>query len=77
MSEVARRYDVNANLVFKWLRDPRFAEEAKAPAFLPVTASAEMGPVPNHLPRTEQVIEPGEDCQACGGTLRPLGEDVT
>ena len=23
--QVARRYDVNANLVFKWLRDPRFA----------------------------------------------------
>jgi hypothetical protein len=21
---VARRYDVNANLIFKWLRDPRF-----------------------------------------------------
>ncbi len=24
VSQVARRYDVNANLVFKWLRDPRF-----------------------------------------------------
>lgn len=24
VSRVARRYDVNANLVFKWLRDPRF-----------------------------------------------------
>ena len=23
-SQVAQRYDVNANLVFKWLRDPRF-----------------------------------------------------
>jgi len=23
-SQVARRYDVNANLVFKWGRDPRF-----------------------------------------------------
>jgi len=22
--QVARRYDVNANLVFRWLRDPRF-----------------------------------------------------
>lgn len=37
VSAVARRYDVNANLVFKWLRDPRFqplAEESAA--FLPV-----------------------------------------
>lgn len=24
VSQVARRYDVNANLIFKWLRDPRF-----------------------------------------------------
>lgn len=24
VSQVARRYDVNANLVFKWLREPRF-----------------------------------------------------
>ena len=45
VSEVARRYDVNANLVFTWLRDPRFAAEADAPAFLPVTVSAEMEPV--------------------------------
>ena len=28
VSQVARRYDVNANLVFKWLRDPRFADTA-------------------------------------------------
>jgi len=37
VSQVARRYDVNANLVFKWLRDPRFqpAEEAIG-TFLPV-----------------------------------------
>ncbi len=28
VSQVARRYDVNANLVFKWLRDPRFTATA-------------------------------------------------
>ena len=48
MAEVARRYAVNANLIFKWLRDPRFApdpasalpwpEEAR---FLPVEIVAE------------------------------------
>lgn len=37
VSQVARRYDVNANLVFKWLRDPRFSGvEADAASFLPV-----------------------------------------
>ena len=28
VSEVARRFDVNANLVFTWLRDPRFGDAA-------------------------------------------------
>jgi len=44
VSQVARRYDVNANLVFTWLRDVRFAFVSSAPveagaepsAFLPV-----------------------------------------
>lgn len=39
VSQVARRYDVNANLVFIWLRDPRFqaeAEEQDSGCFLPV-----------------------------------------
>ncbi len=39
VSQVARRYDVNANLIFKWLRDPRFnrpAEDGPAGPFLPV-----------------------------------------
>lgn len=39
VSQVARRYDVNANQVFNWLKDPRFADaeppEAE-PHFLPV-----------------------------------------
>ncbi len=43
VSQVARRYDVNANLVFKWLRDPRFTPtpvEASAASFLPVEVVA-------------------------------------
>ena len=42
--QVARRYDVNANLIFKWLRDPRFngqVEEQAAVSFLPVEVVAE------------------------------------
>jgi len=59
---VARRYAVNANLVFKWLRDPRYAPDpASAPPaseearFLPVEIVAEArapaaAPVPdNHI----------------------------
>jgi len=39
VSQVARRYDVNANLVFTWRRDPRFAGEPSVEEdarFLPV-----------------------------------------
>ena len=43
VAHVARRYAVNANLIFKWLRDPRYAPDpssvpsaAMEPRFLPV-----------------------------------------
>ena len=39
VSQVGRRYDVNANLIFKWRRDPRFrpTEDGEdTPSFLPV-----------------------------------------
>jgi transposase len=39
VAQVAQRHAVNANLVFKWLRDPRFAHGGMlegAPVFLPV-----------------------------------------
>ena len=45
VAQVARRYAMNANMVFKWLRDPRFAPKAAqvvvapetdVPCFLPV-----------------------------------------
>src|SRR3954467_6164823 len=34
-------------------------------------------PLPAHLPRQETMIAPGDACAACGGKLKPLGEDVT
>jgi transposase len=46
VSQVARRYDVNANLVFKWLRDRRFVEmgaAGEAARFLPVEVVAGHG----------------------------------
>ena len=48
VAQVAHRYTVNANLIFKWLRDPRFAPDravAQSPSegarFLPVEIVAE------------------------------------
>ena len=58
-ARVAQRYAMNANLIFKWLRDPRYAPEAPAEpdaaCFLPVEivdrplhddSGAAVGPVP-------------------------------
>jgi transposase len=49
VAQVARRYSMNANLIFKWLKDPRFAiEESSVPTadavvesiFLPIEIEA-------------------------------------
>ena len=53
VSQVARRYDVNANLVFKWLREgwlPADAAMGEAACFLPVEIVGKASP-------TEPVIE--------------------
>jgi len=34
-------------------------------------------PQPGHLHRNEQVLLPGDECSACGGSLKTLGEDIT
>ncbi len=60
VSQVARRYDVNANLVFAWLRDPRFADAAASDVarFLPVEIVAEAkAKAPMAVPTTDGQIE--------------------
>lgn len=46
VAQVARRYAVNANLIFKWLKDPRFAPDvidvSAGPVFLPVEIGSEV-----------------------------------
>ena len=63
VAQVARRYAVNANLIFKWLRDPRFAPvPASAPppseeaCFLPVEIVAVTGSAPA-APAADNCIE--------------------
>ena len=51
VAQVARRYAMNANLVHKWLRDPRFAPdeappEAAATEFLPIEIEGFAPPSP-------------------------------
>ena len=47
VSAVARRHDLNANMVFLWRRDPRFGPGQDAATFLPVEVKpAETPPIP-------------------------------
>ncbi len=58
-AQVARRYAMNANLVFKWLRDPRFtatAVEDPAASFLPVEVVAAPAPPLIDPPIIEQKV---------------------
>lgn len=34
-------------------------------------------PLPDSLPRNEEVLSPGDVCAKCGGALKTLGEDIT
>lgn len=56
VAQVARRYAMNANLIHKWMRDPRFAPddetaETAVAEFLPVEIEGISSPAPlPHLP---------------------------
>jgi len=63
VAQVARRYAVNANLIFKWLRDPGYAPDPalapsllEEPRFLPVEIVAE-AKAPVAMPVVENHIE--------------------
>jgi transposase len=62
VAQVARRYSMNANLIFNWLRDPRFqpeVAETEEPVFLPVEISAtDLTPAPS-LPDPDPVRPTG------------------
>lgn len=72
VSQVARRYDVNANQVFNWLKDPKFAsasEDTAAKMFLPVEIIEPIRTKPEVVAdRNEMVVE-----LACGSRLRIAG----
>jgi transposase len=64
VAQVARRYAVNANLIFKWLRDPRFAPNPAAvpspavePRFLPVEIVGEAKEALMAVPTADSHIE--------------------
>ena len=75
--QVARRYAVNANLIFKWLRDRRYAPDPAAmpspavePRFLPVEIVAD-AKAPVAVPAV--VANHIEIDMACGHRMRISG----
>ena len=71
VSQVGRRYDVNANLIFKWRRDPRYRpteDGAGALSFLPVEVVAEpaVAPHPASDGRIEIALASGHRVSASG-----------
>ncbi|MCP4185214.1 MAG: transposase [Hyphomicrobiales bacterium] len=58
VAQVTWRYAMNVNLIFKWLRDERFAlslGEVDTAVFLPIEVCSELKPLPS-------VLEPGTAC---------------
>ena len=87
VAQVARRYNVNANQIFNWLKDPRFAADAEdAACFLPVEVArpeaheaegcvAADGRIEIELSGGHRVIVSGPyDPEALGRLLRSLSE---
>ncbi len=60
VAQVARRYAMNANLIFKWLKDPHFTPadpEIEETAFLPVEISTELESALPSVPQSNPVRE--------------------
>jgi transposase len=71
---VARRYALNASLIFKWLRDPRFAPAAaieEASVFLPADVREDV-PVPAAPP-----VSAGGDARGQVAGVLATGHRVT
>ena len=76
VAQVARQYAMNANLIHKWLRDPRFAPdeetaEAEAAEFLPIEIEGLASPSP--LPQLP-TAPPASDAQLSAQRRYRAGE---
>ena len=70
VSQVARRYDVNANLVFTWLRDARFAPEEVEP---PIGAPATEAPVEPSLFLPVELVGEAVEAPSPDAAHEPVG----
>ncbi len=70
VAQVARRYSLNANLVFRWLKEPQFQQQVRdidAVTFLPVEISTEPELKPEAaLPTVHQPAPMRDSCVRSG-----------
>ena len=71
VAQVARRYSMNANLIFKWLKDPRFAPGSEYAAAQPEDGVVAFLPVEVRDPL------PVDFTQSGSGTPPPSGAAVS
>lgn len=64
-------------LMLEDLEITRSAETPASSVAVERKETASRKPLPDHLPRHEEVLDPGAACSACGGKLKRVGEDVT
>ncbi len=57
--------------------DAPIADDAASEAEAAPKRKPRRKPLPGHLHRNDQILSSGEECSACGGSLKTLGEDVT
>jgi transposase len=75
VAQVARRYAMNANLIFKWLKDPRFQpdeQETEETVFLPVEISPDAEVA---LPTLPQSVQLRDACVRSGPRIEIVTRD--
>lgn len=75
-SEKVRREIDQLELALEEL-EANAAFSARPSARSPAPGKPSRQPLPDHLPRETLVHQPEATCPDCGGTMRPLSEDVT
>ena len=75
VAQVARRYSMNANLIFKWLKDPRFAPQVGDVPKLLEDGAATFLPIEVSDPSFVEATRPNTDAsQSYGGRVRLSAE---
>jgi transposase len=77
VAQVARRYSMNANLIFKWLKDPRFAPDLEEDAAQPDDGVMAFLPVEISNPSLDGFTQTGSGAPPPSGAVSAHRVDIT